>query len=94
MCTIEQYNANVCTHDLIVNRIGIVNQIHGCAYGWGYDNPCNLSYASGVYFCRYFGLDLCTWSLKDSDSVGLAFDVLDALAATLWLVRRAGKLRI
>lgn len=81
-------------HDLLVNRVCMVNEIHGCRYHHGYGNPCVVRSCRHGYVCEYGGTPLCSWSCYDVQSVRDAFATVDALADSLWLVRRAGYLRM
>lgn len=80
-------------HDLLLNRIAMVNQIHGCDYGWCCGAPCIVTYSKGWYVCDYFGMRLCAWASYDVPSLDAAFSKVDSLADSLWLIRRAGCLR-
>lgn len=91
---IEQMNMWIDKHDLLLNRIAIVNQIHGCNYDYSYGNPCTVRFCRGWYTCDYFGNRLCAWRVYDFPSLDVAYDRVDSLADTLWLVRRAGCLRV
>ncbi len=82
------------THDKLLNRIAIVNQIHGCRYDYSVGNPCTVRYARGAYVCEYGGAELCAWGVYDLSSLDAAYAKVDALADALWLVRRAGFLRV
>lgn len=81
------------THELVLNRIAVINQIHGCAYGHGVGYPCCVrSGLGGWYVCTYGGAVVCRW--RDCDlSVDDAMRRLEALSDALWLVARAGYLR-
>lgn len=79
-------------HKLCLNRIAVVNQIHGCRYDYSTDNPCTYVVSGRDHACVYGGVTLARWREYDLETVQGAFDVLDALADALWLVRRAGYL--
>lgn len=81
-------------HDLLINRVGVINEIHGCSHHVGFGNPCRVYWSDGGYVCEYAGVVLCRWRLYDLDSLDSAFSVVDSLADSLWLVRRAGFLRV
>lgn len=90
--------ADVCrwtkVHNLIVNRISIINQIHGCRYDGLVTNPCKLKRRDGHYVVDYCGEEMARWLLYDVDTVESAFRVVDRLSRALWLGRRAGVLRL
>lgn len=81
-------------HDILLNRIAIINEIHGCRYDYSPANPCTVSYRLGHYTCTYAGDTLCSWLAYDLPSLDDAFACVDALCDALWLVRRAGFLRV
>lgn len=91
---IEQMNMWIDKHDLLLNRIAIVNQIHGCNYDYSFWNPCTVKYLRGWYVCDYLGTRLCEWCVYDFPSLERAYDRVDSLADALWLIRRAGYLRM
>ena len=81
-------------HNLILNRVAMINQTHGKDYGWGHDCVCSVRYSRGWYTCSYSGIDLCTWHVYDLPSTDAAFDKLDHFDRALWLVRVTGHLRV
>lgn len=81
-------------HDILLNRIAVINQIHGCNYDYSPANPCCVTYRLGCYTCTYAGDVLCDWRAYDLTSIDKAFVLIDALADALWIVRRAGYLRM
>lgn len=81
-------------HDILLNRIAIINEIHGCKYDYSPANPCTVTYRLGCYTCTYAGDVLCAWDAYDLVSLDAAFARVDALSDALWLVRRAGYLRV
>lgn len=92
MCGASDMNRWTEKHDLILNRIAIINQIHGCRYDYEATNACVVSRDGVWYYCSYFGCELCRWRRYDLDGVSSVFDKLDAMADVLWRVRRAGML--
>lgn len=78
--------------DLVYNRIGICNEILGCRYHHASDNPMTLRYSHGRYVVAYLGDKVCDYRVWHLDEVRAAFDVVDAWARCLWLVRRGGNL--
>ena len=81
-------------HDLLLNRIAVINQIHGCQYDHSCGNPCAVSYRLGTYSCIYAGDVLTTWRVYDLPSVDSALVLVDSLSDALWRIRRAGFLRV
>lgn len=79
-------------HDLIINRLGVANQILGCRYDFSSDNPCVLRTSRGWYVCEVNGMELCSWRRYDESTTRRALARVDALAGLLWSARRAGGL--
>lgn len=76
--------------DLIYNRAGIVNQIHGCTYANALDNPFVVTNDGGSYCCKYLGEVVAKFDILDASSVRRAFAVVDAISNAVWLLRRSG----
>lgn len=91
---IYQMNDWMKRHELLLNRIAIVNQIHGCSYDWSVGNPCTVRYVRGWYVCDYCGECLCAWCVYDFPSLDAAMSRVSSLADALWLLRRSGYLRM
>lgn len=81
-------------HDLLINRVGVINEIHGCLHHVGIGNPCRVYWCNGGYVCEYCGSVLCRWGLYDVAACDAAFFVVDSLADALWRIRCAGYLRV
>lgn len=77
-------------HKLVVNRVSIINQLHGCRYDNGILNPCKLKWQRGRYVVTYCGRELCAYRLYDGTSADMAVSVVTALADMCWLGRRQG----
>lgn len=90
----ERNKTYVRLHDLAVNRIKVINQIHGCKHDMAYGNPCVIRKRLGWYHVYYCGELLVQWDGWDVEGVRLAYERLDGLANALWLVRRAGILGV
>lgn len=89
-----QYVINRKRHDLLLNRVAIINQTHGCQYDFLAGNPCEVR-SRGRWYEVYYGGDLLTsWDILDTATLDAAFVRVDALADAVWLVRRAGFLRM
>lgn len=86
-----EYQKWVKLHNLILNRIAYINQVHLCRYDYANTNPCTLSNGKGWFRASYFGEPLVTWTV-DVDSVEEAFRVIDLFGNCLWRVRRAKRL--
>lgn len=89
-----KYAINRKKHDLLLNRVAIINQTHGCQYDYLAGNPCEVRNAGRLYECYYGGDLLTAWDVLDISTLDSAFAVLDALSDAVWLVRRAGYLRM
>ena len=90
----EDVTAWTKVHNLILNRVAMINQTHGTDYGWSAGCVCTVRYDRGWYTCAYSGIDLCTWHVYDLHSTDSAFRKVDSLDAALWLVRVTGHLRV
>lgn len=89
----DELSSWVKIHNLILNRCGVINTIHGGCYGWSYGSLCSVRYARGAYECVYCGDVVCTWQVFDLPSADSALGYVSSLADALWLVSRAGMLR-
>ena len=78
-------------HNLILNRIAIINQIHLCRFDYCNTNPCSMKKERGRFVALYDGEPLASWG-KDLDSVSYAFELVDSFADCCWRIRRAGRL--
>ena len=94
MSKYSKYGMNHKRHDLLLNRVAIINQVHGCKYDFQTGNPCEVRGYGRSYEVYYGGDLLTTWDISDSGTLDAAFSRLDALADAVWLVRRAGFLRM
>lgn len=82
----------VKVHNLILNRCGFINTVHGYSYGWSYGAVCSVRYVRGTYECLYGGVVVCVWHVFDLSSADLALSYVSALSDAIWLVSRAGYL--
>lgn len=89
-CSYECVHAWGKVHRLILNRIEVINQMHGCRYVNNCANPCRLVYSGGCYCVRYCGVDIASWRLYDMESIDAAFARIDLISKTVWAVRRNG----
>ena len=78
-------------HDLIVNRVGIMNQIVGCRYDLKSDNPYAIVYEHGSYTFTYFATPVVSWKVYDLAQVDHAFEVADAWSQCTWLMNVNGR---
>lgn len=81
-------------HDLIANRVALINQMHGCQYDYSGGNPCVMRYHGGWYEVVYCGTQVACWNLYDVPSVNYAFERIDVLNDILWNGRRDGCLSL
>lgn len=81
-------------HELIQNRIAVVNQLHGCRYDNGATNPCKLRSCGDVYIALYCGVAVASWKLYDVESARYALSHVDRLQDVIWQGRRTGYLRL
>ena len=87
----EDITAWTKVHNLILNRVAMINQTHGIDYGWGAPGICTVCYSRGWYTCAYSGIDLCTWHVYDLHSTDAAFRKVDHLDEALWPVTRTSQ---
>ena len=78
--------------DLVLNRVAIVNQLHGCRYDHNPENPMRVSRDHGTYVVTYCDAEVVSFRSNDLDSVSSAFAVLDAWSRCVWLLSRARRL--
>lgn len=82
------------THDLIANRVAIVNQMHGCRYDNCVGNPCVLRHLGGLYEVRYCDTVVASYALYDLNTANKALGTVDKLNDVLWNGRREGYMRL
>ena len=88
--TIMQMNAWVRNHDLILNRLLIINQLHGCRYDRCSTNPCGLRHRGGTYDVEMYGVVVASYGLYDVSGVEDALALVDMLARLSWNGNAAG----
>lgn len=77
-------------HNVVVNRISIVNQILGARYDGCMENPLLLTCNRGDYVLRVCGVEYVSWHAYDLASTRDAYGVVESLKRGLWLLRRSG----
>lgn len=77
-------------HDVIVNRVSIINQVLGARYDGCLDNPLLIRCKRGLYTVTLCGVDYVSWRAYDITSTDDALHILDGLKRGLWLIRRSG----
>ena len=80
--------------ELIVNRVSVSNQILGARYDGDMSNPVQVFTSRGERCVTLCGQDFVRWRLYDLDSVMRAFERVDSLADSLWLLRRGKAISI
>lgn len=78
--------------DLLMNRVGILNQILGCKYDQAPDNPLRLVCVRRSYVCEVCGCAFVRFRLYDIDGLESAISALDSFVEGLWLLNRTGRL--
>ena len=81
-------------YDLVLNRVKVVNQLHGCSYADSPSNPCRVLYDHGEYSVLYRGSRLCSFGVYDVVGVSSALSVVDSFADTVWSFSCAGLLAV
>lgn len=83
------------THNLILNKVSIINQIFLCRHDFDPSNPCvfrpGLAHDYHVAIC---GRVVCSWHVWDLAGAGYAFALLETVANVLWAVRSSGWLAL
>lgn len=82
------------THDLILNRLCIVNQLHDCRHDTGLHNPMRYKALGGTYEVTYCGVLVARWHLYDLREVERAYKQVDGLQEVCWEGRRLGYMRL
>lgn len=80
--TYESMRMWVKAHDLIMNRVKVINAITGDA--------CSVRCRRGVYTMCLWGRETAKWRAYDMHSVNQTLEVATALYRALWDVRRLG----
>lgn len=78
--------------DLIVNRVGIANQILGCRYSHSNGNPLRVRYSRKrrAYVLDVFGVEHIECGCCDVEGLERLFNIVDNFAGLLWLLSRGG----
>lgn len=92
MLAYEEVTAWTENHDLILNRVGIANQILGCRFDHAPENPLVVERRRGAYVCKVGGGLFSGWKLYDAKSSEEALAAIDAFKEGLWLLSRTGRL--
>lgn len=79
-------------YDLVLNRVGIANQLFGCRYDFASDNPMVITKCHGIYSVSYLDSEVASFAVNDLDGVSSALQVLDQWSRCLWLLSRSGRL--
>lgn len=77
-------------HDVILNRVSIVNQLLGARYEGCSDNPLFIRCKRGVYTLSVCGADYVSWRAYDLDTTDVAYRMIDGLKRGIWLLGRNG----
>lgn len=88
MVEYERINDWLRWDDLIVNRASVANQILGARHDNDMTNPVRVKTLRGeraVYIC---GALFVKWRMYDETSAMEAYNRMDALSDSLWLLRR------
>lgn len=71
-------------HDLMQNRVSVMNQMHNCRYARNCANPCQLRHRGGTYDVEVYGEVVTTYGLYDVDGTAAALATMDMLTRLLW----------
>lgn len=86
----ESSETTMHLHELVVNRIAIVNQLLGSRYKFGSGAPLAVVSKGSRYLCRLNGCDLFAWDLRERSTVLEALACSDTLQNFLWLLGVGG----
>lgn len=93
MLTYDQVSSWTDCHDLIVNRVAIMNQILGCRYDHSPDNPFVLERRRKGYVCKVCDAAYESWDLYNAIEAERALCSIESLKEGLWLLNRSGRLK-
>lgn len=80
-------------HEVVMNRVKVVNDLHGCRYANGQGNPLVLRWRTREgYELRWCGQVVAAYGMYDVEGARRAREVADMLTDLLWIGRRAGYL--
>lgn len=77
-------------YNVLVSKIGIINEMLGCTFQQSIHNPCTLSYSHGRYTVTYDGYEICTFGTYDVQGVEDAVLRLGCWSDCVWNIRRSG----
>lgn len=81
-------------HDLILNRVQVINDMHGCKYPQNVANPCKVKYHGGWYSVYYCGSLIGAWKMYEMNSTMRTYRTVDLLQDCLWNGRRLGYMQL
>lgn len=72
-------------HNLIINRISVINQLCGVPFDGLSDSLLFLRYRDGIYSLYFFGTHAYDYRIYDLDAAKGVFDGLSYLEYFVWL---------
>jgi hypothetical protein len=81
-------------YDLLLNRLGVCNQILGCRYAMAPDNPLTLRKSGSMYEVGFCGEVLADFKVWDLDGLRSVFGEMDTWSDCMWMLSRAGRLSV
>lgn len=88
--TYEEVSNWTDKHNLIANRVKIINQVLEGVHEGFVGTPCVVKYRRGCYRVLFFGVCLVEYRVYQVESVENAFLRVDAVCDSLWYMSRAG----
>lgn len=88
--TYEEVRIWTDKHNLIANRVKVINQILGARYENSCDNPCVIEYRRGRYRVLFCGVCFAEYGVYKERQAIEALKRLDALNDALWYMSRVG----
>ena len=80
-------------HDLIANRVGIVNQLLGCRYAVSPTNPMGVRRDGSQYEVLCDGAVLASYGVWDVDGIRTAYELVDHWSDCVWQLSRLGRIQ-
>lgn len=81
-------------HDLIVNRVNVINQMLGARYDNSADNALRVILCKGIYSLYICGALFATWHVYDLDETCNALERINAVNDAVWFFNKSGRLLI
>lgn len=71
-------------HDVIANKVSIINQMHNCRYARNYANPAQHRHRGGTYEVEIYGEVVASYALYDVEGTEKALERMQMLTDLYW----------